>query len=49
MDEIYIDEPRTDALCAVLKDRIFQLEKLALEQKMQISASASPEPDSPGL
>jgi hypothetical protein len=45
----YIDEPQTDALCAGLKGRVFQLEQLALEQKMQIRTSASSEPDSPGF
>jgi hypothetical protein len=44
----YIDEPRTDALCAGLKGRVRQLEQLALEQKMQISLS-QPEVDSPGF
>ncbi len=45
----YIDEPRTDALCAGLKGRVQQLEQLALEQKMHISESSSPEQDSPGF
>lgn len=45
----YIDEPRTDALCAGLKGRVRQLEQLALEQKMQISLSASHDPDAPDL
>ena len=45
----YIDEPRTDALCTGLKGRVLQLEQLALEQKMQIRVSDTPEPNSPGF
>lgn len=35
----YIDEPRTDALCNGLKGRVEQLERLALEQKYQVTVN----------
>ncbi len=35
----YIDEPRTDKLCSILKGRVRQLEQLALEQKHQVTVS----------
>ncbi len=45
----YIDEPRTEALCAGLKGRVEQLEQLALEQKHQVSMGTPDEPESPGF
>ena len=35
----YIDAPRADALCSGLKERVEQLERLALEQKHQVTVS----------